>query len=75
MIYYLEAETGVWLYPLMEITGLVCQLASLAARSLYLLIAGFIILLFGALMDRDIALLAADALAISGLYALFFNKT
>lgn len=75
MIYYLEAETGVWLYPLMEITGLACQLASLAAKSLFLLIAGFLILLCGALMDRDIALLTADALALSGLYTLFFNKT
>ena len=71
MIYALEPDPFPWLFPLLELSGLACQLPAFFLKSRLLLLLGFLLVAAGALPERDLALLVGDALAAGGLWLAF----
>lgn len=73
MIYILDAETALWVYPFMELLGISCQIAVFVKRSIILLLFGYLLVCVGALIERDAVLLVGDTLASLGLGVLYYK--
>lgn len=65
--YIPEPLIPVWVWPLMALAGIACQLAAAFTRCIWLAIAGLLPMLAGAFMDRDITLAIGGAAACFGL--------
>lgn len=62
-----EPSVPIWVWPLLAVLGIFCQIIAVCFRNVRLVILGLILVLGGAAMDRDITLAVGDVAACLGL--------
>lgn len=66
--YYIEGPLLPWLWPLLSLTGLACQLLAAVCKWKWLVWAGFVLISTGCIPERDLTLAIGDAIASMALY-------
>lgn len=66
--YHLANPFAPWLWPLLDVCGLALQLGALFFKKRILALAGFALVLSGAIPEHDLSLLVGDLLLCAGLW-------
>lgn len=73
MIYQIPDGICPWLFPALAVAGLSCQLLALFMNSKPLLLSGLIMVVAGAIGDRDLSLGVGALLAACGIWFLKYR--
>ena len=73
MIYQVPDGICPWLFPALAVAGLFCQLLALFMNGKHLLVSGLIMVVAGAIGDRDLSLGVGAILAAYGIWFLKYR--
>lgn len=71
--YYIEGPLLPWLWPMLALAGLSCQILAAIFKWKWLVWAGFVLILAGCVPESDLTLAVGDAIASLALYYILWK--